>query len=208
MKTWGSWAKVVASIGVVALVGSLLMVISSRNSGKHSLQSRGTTSPAVTSGTARLPEARENPRWIEAYGKLPLSFEENQGQTAQEVRYVSHGNGYELFLTPQEADLALRGPVRLDLSPQKRFATLRALREARRAHLATMTAFVRMHLEGANPEPQMAGTDQLPGKVNYFIGNDPKKWRTDVPTYARVKYMGVYPGVDLVFYGNQRRLEY
>src|SRR6267378_4834173 len=161
MKTWGSWAKVVASIGVVALVGSLLMVISSRNSGKHSLQSRGTTSPAVTSGTARLPEARGNPKWIEAYGKLPLSFEENQGQTASEVRYVSHGSGYELFLTPQEAVLALRHDAPPDLSPLHRTATLRSPRKTPRAGQVTA---IRMRLEGANPDAQIAGMDQLPGR--------------------------------------------
>ncbi len=65
-----------------------------------------------------------------------------------------------------------------------------------------------MQLEGANPSPDIAGVDGLPARVNYFIGNDPKKWHTDVPAFSRVKYAGVYPGVDLVFYGNQRRLEY
>ena len=65
-----------------------------------------------------------------------------------------------------------------------------------------------MRLEGANLTAQIAGGDLLPGKVNYFIGSDPKNWRTDVPSYARVKYAGIYPGVDLVFYGNQHRLEY
>ena len=67
---------------------------------------------------------------------------------------------------------------------------------------------LRMRLEGANLAAQITGGDLLPGKVNYFIGNNPKDWRTDVPSYARVKYEGIYPGVDLVFYGNQRRLEY
>jgi hypothetical protein len=205
MKTWGSWAKVVASISVVALVGGVLMISASRHAGKNSLQSKGAASLAATSETAR---PRENSRWIKAYGNLPLSFEENRGQTAREVRYVSHGSGYELFLTPQEAVLALRSPVQIDLSPRNLFATLRALRDARRAHQATTTAVLRMGLEGTNPESKVIGIDKMPGKVNYFIGNDPKKWQTDVPTYAQVKYAEVYPGVDLVFYGNQRRLEY
>jgi hypothetical protein len=65
-----------------------------------------------------------------------------------------------------------------------------------------------MKLVGANPEPQVMGLDELPGKVNYFLGNDPTKWRTDVPTYAKVRYKDIYPGVDLVYYGNQRQLEY
>ncbi len=64
-----------------------------------------------------------------------------------------------------------------------------------------------MKLLGANPEAPVTGVDELPGKTNYFIGNDPKKWRTNVPTYAKVKYQSVYPGVDLLYYGNQRELE-
>ena len=67
---------------------------------------------------------------------------------------------------------------------------------------------VRMKLVGANPQAKVSGLDELPGKSNYFIGNDPKKWRTNVPNYAKVKYANVYPGVDLVYYGNQRQLEY
>ena len=65
-----------------------------------------------------------------------------------------------------------------------------------------------MELAGAAPDLKVTGTDMLPGKVNYFIGKDPSKWRTDLPTYGKVKYSAVYPGVDLVYYGNQRQLEY
>ena len=64
-----------------------------------------------------------------------------------------------------------------------------------------------MKLVGANPSPKIEGSDELPGKSNYFIGNNPKKWRTNVSTFARVNYRGVYPGVDVVYYGNQRQLE-
>ncbi|MGB8475327.1 MAG: hypothetical protein WCE61_14690 [Candidatus Acidiferrum sp.] len=60
---------------------------------------------------------------------------------------------------------------------------------------------------GGNADSQIVGLDELPGKSSYFIGNDPTKWRTDVPTYARVLYRDVYPGVDLAFYGHQRQLE-
>jgi hypothetical protein len=69
-------------------------------------------------------------------------------------------------------------------------------------------AMLRIKLVGANPKSTVRGLEELPGKSNYFIGNDPKKWRTDVPNYAKVKYESVYPGVDLVYYGNQRQLEY
>src|SRR5262249_22458555 len=72
----------------------------------------------------------------------------------------------------------------------------------------TTNAFLRMKLVGANPQAKVMGLEELPGKSNYFIGNDPKKWRTNVPNYAKVKYANVYPGVDLVYYGNQGKLEY
>jgi hypothetical protein len=64
-------------------------------------------------------------------------------------------------------------------------------------------------LDRANTRAAASGADELPGKSNYFIGNDPKKWRTNVPSYVRVKYEGVYPGADLVYYSNQAgQLEY
>ena len=67
---------------------------------------------------------------------------------------------------------------------------------------------VRLKLIGANPSPKITGLNELPGKSNYFIGNDPAKWRTDVSNYEKVKIEDVYPEIDLVYYGNQRQLEY
>jgi hypothetical protein len=127
-------------------------------------------------------------------GRLPLSFTANQGQTDDQVKFLSRGSGYDLFLAATEAVLALRQPA--------------ALTAGSGDTPSTEYAVLRMQLVGANPEPQVAGLEELPGKVNYLIGNDPTKWRTDVPTYARVRYHDVYPGVDLVYYGNQRQLEY
>ena len=205
MKTRGSWVRVAKLVGVAGLVCGLLVASAPRNLGGHAQKTKAGPSQAAANQESKIPAAKIEAKWREAYGKLPLSFEENQGQTAREVRYVSHGSGYELFLTPQEAVLALRPKVHYDLSPLHRSATIRALRKARAA--GELTA-IRLRLEGANPNAEIEGVDQLPGKSNYYIGNDPKKWRTDVPSYARVKYSGIYPGVDLVFYGNQRRLEY
>src|SRR5215208_1106254 len=72
----------------------------------------------------------------------------------------------------------------------------------------TTQAVLRMKFVGGAAEPQVVGLEELRGKSNYFIGSDPEKWRTDVPLYARVQYKSVYPGIDLVYYGNQRELEY
>src|SRR5216683_6884285 len=65
-----------------------------------------------------------------------------------------------------------------------------------------------MQLQGGNPAPKVRGRDELPGKIHYFLGNDPAKWRTNVSTFARVEYEHVYPGIDLVYYGNPAQLEY
>jgi Beta-propeller repeat len=133
-----------------------------------------------TSTTAK-PEAVSKAEVEAAYGKLPLSFEANRGQTDGQVKFLSRGHGYGLYLTETETVLKLRNE----------------------------SSVLRMKFLGANPRPQVAGIDQLPGKTNYFIGNDPKKWRKDIPTYAKIKYEAVYPGVDVVYYGAQgRELEY
>jgi len=129
--------------------------------------------------------AATNARVSESYGKLPLQFEANRGQTHQDVRFLSRGAGYSLYLTAGEAVLLLSKPD----ADAKRVA-------------------LRMSLVGAARKPVVTGVDELPGKVNYFVDKDPAKWRTNVPTYAKVHYSEVYPGVDLVYYGNQRQLEY
>ncbi len=120
-----------------------------------------------------------------------------------------------------ESDLAFRsaafpGLLRSPVETNSRTANPKAgselpgLRdEARTSDLESQApAMLRMQLVGANPQAKVSGLDELPGKSNYFVGNDPKKWRTNVPNYAKVKYEGVYPGVDLVYYGNQGQLEY
>ena len=123
------------------------------------------------------------------FGRLPLSFEINQGQTAQAAKFLSRGPGYDLFLTANEAVLTLRKPQ----SPDAK------VREG---------SVLRLKMIGANAAPEVEGQDELPGKVNYFFGDDPEKWRRNVPTYRKVYYKDVYPGIDVVYYGNQRELEY
>src|SRR5437867_4977604 len=142
------------------------------------------------------------PRASEAYGRLPLHFEANQGQTHQDVRFLARGPGYSLYLTAGEAVLVLTKPnpqaKRDVLSTPERLAT----------QAQGTPAVVRMGLVGAAPKPFVSGLDELPGKANCFIGKDPATWRTNGPTYAKVHYREVYPGIDLVYYGNQRQLEH
>src|SRR5437016_160104 len=147
-----------------------------------------------------LPQTTK-PQVLAAYGKLPLSFEANQGQTDPQVRFLSRGSGYTLFLTPTEAVLTL---TKADAHAKRRISGEATLVEPEK-RAATV---LRMKLLGANPTPSVTGVEELPGRSNYFIGNDSKKWRANVPTYAKVEYRDVYPGVNLVYYGNQRQLEH
>jgi MBG domain (YGX type)/Bacterial Ig-like domain (group 3)/Beta-propeller repeat len=149
-----------------------------------------------------------------AYGNLPLSFELNQGQTDGSVRFLSRGLGYALFLTRSEALLSLRQPTPPDFNklPAPRTSAIAARTEKfgtqKQGQDAAHSVVLRSQLVNANPQAKILGVEDLPGKSNYFIGSDPKTWHTDVPTYAKIKYQDVYPGVDLVYYGNQGRLEF
>ncbi len=136
-----------------------------------------------------------------ALGQAPLHFEVNQGQTDGLVKFLARGNGYGLFLTGTEAVLTLRKPARSSA------ARPGGLARAPEPGLTAETV-VRLRLLDANPSSQAAGLAALPGRVNYFRGNDPRRWLTGIPTYARVKYEAVYPGVDLIYYGSQGELEW
>jgi len=143
----------------------------------------------------------EKAQVVENYGKLPLSFEANTGQADKGVKFLRRGSGYGLYLTGGEAVLTLRKTVFAAARPGSQ-RKLRPIQKSARSDV------VRMHLAGASGKVEPMGEEQLPGTANYFIGNDPAKWRARIPTYAKVRYAGIYPGIDLVYYGNQRQLEF
>lgn len=181
-------------------------------------------------------------RVVTMLGRMPLSFEANQGQTNERVKFYSRTRGYTLFLTGDSAVLAFRSASQtskgkgqkakmeerlpslvhpFDWMTDNRSRTTDALVPSRfqipKSQIENLPAtssqppapsVVSLKLVGANPKAKVTGLDELPGKSNYFLGNDPKKWRTNVSQYAKVKYQGVYPGIDLVYYGNQQQLEY
>ena len=127
---------------------------------------------------------------------LPLIFEPNQGQANldpadRRARFVTHGSGYSMVLGYDGVILSLVSRTHVTSSrSESRVQTLG------------------MKLAGANANASLGAADQLPGKSNYFIGNNPAKWRMGVPQFARVRYENVYPGINLVFYGNEGHLEY
>ena len=157
--------------------------------------------PPISSQT----DPKAQGRILDQYGKLPLSFESNNGQTDGRVKFLSRTSGYSLFLTGDEAVLTLNGK-KASTNKAKIEGTARTSQSGTAASKAG--AVLRMKLRNANPQTKVTGVDELAGKNNYFIGNDPAKWRTNVPTYGKVKYEGIYSGIDLIYYGNQRQLEY
>jgi hypothetical protein len=125
--------------------------------------------------------AQEVPaRMQEMRARLPLSFEANKGQTDSRVKFLARGPGYTLFLTPDEVILSAH-----DAAPA-----------------------LSISLAGARRQPEVTGLEKLPGQSHYFFGSDPRQWHSNVALYRKVRYEAVYPGVDVVYYGNQRQLEY
>jgi hypothetical protein len=140
---------------------------------------------------------------------LPISFEANAGQTDPRVQFLAHAPGYTLFLADQEAvlSLPLGPPAPLVAQAGRPVPPVPGRRsEARRA--AKSGRVVRLRFLGARTPAAVSGRDPLPGTSNYLIGSDPKQWHTDVPNYSAVEYRGIYSGVDAVFHGDDRRLEF
>jgi hypothetical protein len=119
------------------------------------------------------------------YATIPLSFEANEGQANPAVEFLSHGRGYTLALRHGNATLSLM-----------------------RSNVKNGGSQVQLTLAGANSNARAVREGQQITRTNYFPGGDAKLWHTNIPNYARVKYNGIYPGIDLVYYGNQQRLEH
>ena len=202
MKIKVSPTKVVVAAAML-LVPALLLA--SHKDGSPTRTVSVERAPTYASGAAKDSASKAHSKIASAFAKLPLSFEKNLGQTDASVQYVAHGQDYQLFLTHQEAVLTLRSSEPVLVSPRDRVAYLKAVREAQQS---AKVSILRLQLAGASSSAEIEGVNPLPGKTNYFVGDDPKNWHTDVPNYSRVAYRGIYPGVDVVFYGNQRRLEY
>jgi len=118
---------------------------------------------------------------------FPISFEVNHGQVDSQVRYLAHAGNGTIYFTPAETVL-----------------TLLSQNSEKKPELSVL----RLKWIGANSSPQMSAEHPLPGKINYLIGHDPSQWHTGIPTYERVRYRGLFPGVDAVFYGKESKIEY
>jgi Beta-propeller repeat len=168
--------------------------------------------PRLESLEDRLPPAAglasTDQQLLSAYGQLPLSFEANQGQSAAPVKFFTHTGGGTLFLTSAGAVLTLQSnnpPI-----DKTNLAAFESPLSTQRTAVSTtgVALALALNLVDANPNSSVVGLDKLPGISNYFTGNDPSQWHTNIPNYSKVEYQNVYPGINLVYYGNQQQLEY
>jgi len=127
------------------------------------------------------------PRQAQSLGGTPMHFETNRGQADPAVRFTAQGADYSVYLSPREAVLVLN---QRDEAAQDAAVALR------------------LRLIGSRVSPDMAGLDDLPGEADHLIGADPLKGRTGAPTYEKVRYSEVYPGIDLIYFGSEQQLEY
>jgi len=135
-------------------------------------------------------------------GQLALSFVPNVGQTDSSVYFQAHGMGGMLFFTQREVVLALA------TTPAETQSDLQLLSlPVKPSPVATTSAALRMQFEDSNPAPEIVGGLRTQGTVNYFIGDDPAKWHTDLPTYANIVYRQIYPGIDLRYEGEGSQLK-
>ena len=133
----------------------------------------------------------------EGYGRLPLFFTENQGQTDPQVKFYTRGQGHAVFFTPEGMVLSL-----------SRASDEAKRRGGKKGKGKGDQELVQLRPQGISSGVEILATEPLPGKVNYYQGNDPGKWRTEVPTYKSVLYREAYPGIDLKFYGTGQQVEY
>lgn len=157
-----------------------------------------------------LPDSAESVatagEYLSKHSKLPLIFEFNQGQMDAQIDFVSRGRGYTLSLRSTELDLAFISPKSTDrIAPQLSHSLPLPSPVAHDNRQKYTT--LHMRLAGANAHAASTGEQKSSVKINYFLGNKPSRWLTDVATYARVKYHDVYPGIDIVYYGDEGKLE-
>ena len=203
------WTAAIAVFGIAAFAIS----------GRTAL---GASANAKASSRAVAVPQSHQPAPHLSLAQLPMRFERNDGQTDPQVKFLSRGQGYTLFITPGEAVLAMHSPSKHSrpdaLRPSRANSSDPGSRISRAAATrrddakkdgAGESAVVRITLRDAASSPQVEGIDRMVAKSNYFIGNDPKKWHTDVPNYAKVELENVYRGIDLIYHGSaQAQLEY
>ena len=162
---------------------------------------------ATPFGLEKIPDTGtlDSSQLLSAYGDLSPSFERNQGQVNREAEYVFRASGYNVFLESRQVVLELPMSASEETNVAAALTTTAAESEI---GTPAPRPEIRMRLVGADRNTELKGIEELPGKVNYLIGNDPARWHTNVPTYSKLRQRNLYPGIDLVYYGRGQQLEY
>jgi len=193
---------------VALAILSLLFVLATGLGGASSAFRSASTSATTASFSTKTSPS------VFSSSLVPLSFEENEGQASPGVKYLAHGAGLALLLTDSKSVLSIPGACQKTASSrmftvirQRQLAASKFDRALVRHFQRCQSSTLQMAFDGANPA-HLTGVGELAAKTNYFVGRDQSKWRTGIPNYARVQYAGLYPGVNLVFYGNRGHLEF
>jgi Beta-propeller repeat len=194
------WPVAVGTIAVALLAAAGVL-------GSATLRTRSKM-PSVPQAAALLGPATVKQSAVvrASLATLPLAFEANQGQTDPQVKYMARGSGYTAFFTASDTVFALHSS---SPTSKTRISRNQPPSDAdQKSAKKNQTAAVRMRLLDSNPHPRITADSQLPGRSNYFIGNDPSQWHANVPQYARISYRDVYPGINMAYYGAQKQLEF
>ncbi len=148
-------------------------------------------------------DSAANAQMQETYGKLPLYFIKNEGQLDKDVKYYEKASGHATFFTEEGIYLSLTKKDKLSNQTKDRPKRL-----TKKKQVGIKSEVIKLMALNSNKNPKIIAEDMQAGKVNYLIGNDKSKWKTNIPTYKALRYKNIYPGVDIRFYGNNQQLEY
>ncbi len=192
-------------IMAIAVIAVAVIALTSAGTRPHK-------SAAYQSAAAAVPSlsAAQRVKIGARFDALPVAFEANAGQTDPQVKYLARGNGYSLFLTGNEAVFAVRSSASDTVQSQAASLPAKLSLRTRRVNVQSSekTAAIRMHAVGGNSHAVISAGSEMPGTINYYLGNDPSKWVEGAKQYSAVTYRDVYPGVNLAFHGEQRQLEF
>lgn len=206
--TFGSLAAVAAVLGVVAAVAIAVWpggTLASKDPDPDRQRRAAERAAPAAAALGGSPE-----QVLEAYENLPLTFVENRGQTDQQVRYHAHSPGYAFFFTPEEVVLSFVKQADAPEPLGRSDASGRALGFSSAVGEAPSTHGAALGLQflGGNPDVVVEGEERASGEVNYFRGNDPARWQTELPSYTSVVYRELWPGVDMMLHGQDGQLKY
>ena len=197
-----SVVRLVAAGFALLALGWMILGVSSRSRTADTAPLRSfAASPFTVSSKLPTLKSGDLARARNVFAGLPLVFEPNEGQaglnpTDDRAFFMARGSGYSLLLGSEGATLNLVSRASTKSTSAKSVSGMNRVES------------LQMKFVGANPHPAITASDRLAGVTNYFLGNSPSHWRPAVPQFARVRYENIYPGINLVFYGNQGHLEY